>query len=70
MSVEVEQRGHVRIITINRPHARNAVDGPTAQLLADAFRAFDADEESFVAILTGAERTFCAGADLKAVGNG
>jgi enoyl-CoA hydratase len=70
MSVEVEQRDHVRIVTINRPHARNAVDGPTAALLADAFRDFDSDDESYVAILTGADNTFCAGADLKAVATG
>ena len=70
MSVEVEQRERVRVITINRPHARNAVDGPTAGLLADAFRAFDEDDDSAVAILTGADGTFCAGADLKAVASG
>lgn len=62
--------GRIRIITINRPEARNAVDGPTAELLADAFRAFDADDQYDVAILTGAEGTFCAGADLKAVARG
>ncbi len=70
MSVDVSQQGQVTIVTINRPHARNAVDGPTADLLADAFRAFDADDESRVAILTGAAGTFCAGADLKAVATG
>ena len=70
MTVEVEQRDHVRIVTINRPHARNAVDGPTAALLADAFRDFDSDDESYVAILTGADGAFCAGADLKAVATG
>ncbi len=72
MAIEVEQRDHVRIITINRPQARNAVDGPTAALLAQAFRDFDTDENSYVAILTGADGAFCAGADLKAVaaGNG
>jgi enoyl-CoA hydratase len=57
-------------VTIDRPHARNAVDRPTAALLADAFRAFDADSGQLVAILTGANGTFCAGADLKAVGEG
>ena len=57
-------------MTIDRPDARNAVDRPTAALLADAFRAFDADDERSVAILTGADGTFCAGADLKAVGEG
>ncbi len=70
MSVEVTQEGQVRIVTINRPHARNAVDGPTADLLAQAFRDFDNDEGSYVAILTGADGTFCAGADLKAVATG
>ncbi len=70
MSVDVSQHGQVTIVTINRPQARNAVDGPTAEALATAFRTFDADEESRVAILTGAEGTFCAGADLKAVATG
>ncbi|MCB1692469.1 MAG: crotonase/enoyl-CoA hydratase family protein [Pseudomonadales bacterium] len=69
-SVIVTRHEDVTIVTINRPHARNAVDGPTAALLADAFRAFDADETSNVAVLTGAEGTFCAGADLKAVADG
>ncbi len=66
----IEQDEEVTIITINRPRARNAVDGPTASLLADAFRQFDHDESSKVAILTGADDTFCAGADLKAVSKG
>ena len=63
--VRVEQRGPVTIVTIDRPEARNAVDGPTAALLATAFRAFDADETSSVAVLTGGSGTFCSGADLK-----
>ena len=66
----VEHDGPVTIVTIDRPEARNAVDGPTAALLADAFRAFDADDDASVAVLTGADGTFCAGADLKAVGDG
>ena len=69
MTVNVEHDGRVTIVTINRPDVRNAVDGPTAALLADAFRAFDADSEHDIAILTGAGGTFCAGADLKAIGN-
>ena len=69
-NVIVEQQGHTTIVTINRPHARNAVDGPTAAELADAFRTFDADDNAYVAILTGAEQTFCAGADLKGVADG
>ena len=55
---------HVRI---ERPAARNAVDRPTAEALAAAFRAFEADEELRVALLSGAGGNFCAGADLKAV---
>jgi len=62
-----ETRGAVRVITINRPEARNAVDGDTAALLADAFRTFEADDSVAVAVLTGAGDTFCSGADLKAV---
>lgn len=62
--------GRVVIFTINRPEVRNAVDRPTADALADAFEAFDVDAALDVAILTGAGRTFCAGADLKAVATG
>ncbi len=57
------------LITLNRPQRRNAVDWPTAQALAAAFQAFDADPEARVCVLTGAGGHFCAGADLKAVGN-
>lgn len=68
MSVHVETTGAVTTVIIDRPETRNAVDGPTAALLADAFRDFDADEGQSVAVLTGAGGTFCAGADLTAVG--
>ena len=68
MSVRVDTDGPVMTITLDRPEARNAVDGPTASALADAFRTFEADEEAAVAVLTGAGGTFCAGADLKARG--
>jgi enoyl-CoA hydratase len=57
-------------ITLNRPHVRNCVDRPTADALVAAFEAFDADPELRVAILTGADGAFCAGADLKAVASG
>ncbi|MFL6062803.1 MAG: crotonase/enoyl-CoA hydratase family protein, partial [Marmoricola sp.] len=67
MTVHYETDGAIAVITIDRPEARNAVDGPTALALAEAFRAFDADESLSVAILTGAHGTFCAGADLKAL---
>lgn len=70
MTVKIEKREKITIVTINRPDVRNAVDGPTAALLADAFRAFDAEDAQSVAVLTGAEGTFCAGADLKAVADG
>ena len=70
MTVLTETRGAVRLITINRPQARNAVDRATADALAEAFRAFDADEAVSAAVLTGAGGTFCAGADLKAVAQG
>jgi len=66
--VRVEHDGPVTTVVLHRPHARNAVDGPTAQALADAFRAFDADEDARVAVLYGEGGTFCSGADLKAVG--
>jgi enoyl-CoA hydratase len=66
--VRVERDGPVTIVVIDRPEVRNAVDGPTAAALAEAFREFDADEGASVAVLCGAGGTFCAGADLKAVG--
>ncbi len=68
MTVTVETRGSITVVTIDRPEARNAVDRPTAQRLAHAFRDFDADPDQAVAILTGGAGTFCAGADLKAFG--
>ena len=69
-SVLVERGDVVWTITINRPEVRNAVDGPTARALAQAFREFDADPQACVAVLTGAGGQFCAGADLKAVAGG
>jgi enoyl-CoA hydratase len=67
-SVRVDHEGPVTVVTLDRPQARNAVDGPTATALAGAFRAFDADPGASVAVLTGAGGTFCSGADLKAIG--
>ena len=66
----IERDGPVTIVSINRPERKNAVDGATARKLFDAFRAFDADETSSVAVFTGTGGTFCAGADLKAVAVG
>ncbi|MEO6950978.1 MAG: crotonase/enoyl-CoA hydratase family protein [Polyangia bacterium] len=68
MSVRTEKRGPVLTIVLYRPEAKNAVDRPTADLLADAFRAFDADDALRICVLWGEGGTFCAGADLKAIG--
>ena len=69
-TVRIEQEGPVTIITIVRPEVRNAVDRPTADALAAAFRAFEADDDALVAVLAGDGDTFCAGADLKGVSEG
>lgn len=69
-SVLVETDGPVTTVTIDRPAVRNAVDRHTAEQLAQAFRAFDADEDARVAVLAGAGGNFCAGADLKAFATG
>lgn len=66
MRVLTEKQRGVTTIVLNRPECRNAVDRPTAEELADAFRAFEADDEARAAVLTGAGGYFCAGADLKA----
>ncbi len=66
-TVLVDRDGPVWTVTLNRPEVRNAVDGPTAHALADAFRRFDADADACVAVLHGAGEHFCAGADLRAV---
>ncbi|WP_028798830.1 crotonase/enoyl-CoA hydratase family protein [Streptomyces sp. 142MFCol3.1] len=68
MAVRIERQGHVSTVVLSRPAARNAVDGPTAAELAAAFREFEADETARVAVLWGEGGTFCAGADLKAIG--
>ena len=65
--VFVERKGPVTIVTIDRPQARNAVDGPTAAALALAFRAFDEDAGARVGVLCGQNGHFCSGADLKAM---
>jgi len=70
MSVRVEKSGPITTVLLHRPEVRNAVDGATAQALADAFRAFDADPDARVGVLHGDGGTFCAGADLKAVAEG
>ncbi len=69
MSVRIDTEGAIRIVTIDRPGKRNAVDPATAEALREAFAAFEADEALRVAILTGAGVSFCAGFDLSAVGS-
>ena len=64
--VVFERRGHVQVITISRPEARNALDGAAARALAAAADELDGDDTLRVGVLTGAGGTFCAGMDLKA----
>ncbi|MBI3215992.1 MAG: crotonase/enoyl-CoA hydratase family protein [Mycobacterium sp.] len=66
--VRVERNGPVTTVIMNRPQARNAVNGPAAAELFAAFSDFDADDSASVAVLWGDGGTFCAGADLKAIG--
>ncbi len=65
-SVEITHHGAVTQVTLNRPDVRNAVDAETAQLLYEAFLAFDADDNARVAVFHGVNGHFCAGWDLKA----
>jgi enoyl-CoA hydratase len=69
-AVNFEVEGSTAIVTIDRPGVRNAIDRPTAEALAGAFRRFEREDGLAVAILTGAGECFCAGADLKAVATG
>lgn len=66
-TVVVTTEGPVTVVEIARPEVRNAVDGPTAQALADAFREFERADDALAGVLVGAGGTFCAGADLKAL---
>jgi enoyl-CoA hydratase len=70
VSVRVEKSGPVTTVILDRPAVKNAVDRATAEALAGAFRAFDADAEARVGVLWGDGGTFCAGADLKAIAAG
>ena len=69
-TIHVERDGAVLTVLLDRPAARNAVDGETAEALAEAFRAFEADDALRVGVLAGAGEHFCAGADLKAFATG
>ena len=68
MAIRLERSGAVATIVMDRPEARNAVDGPAARALAAAFREVEADDAVRVSVLWGAGGVFCAGADLKARG--
>lgn len=70
-AVRAERRDHVLLITLDRPEARNAVNGEVSTLLGNALHEADTDPEIRVVVITGAgERSFCAGADLKAISRG
>ncbi|WP_010539549.1 crotonase/enoyl-CoA hydratase family protein [Dietzia alimentaria] len=70
-AVHTERRGHVLLVTIDRPEARNAVNGEVSTLLGNALHEADTDPEIRVVVITGAgEKSFCAGADLKAISKG
>ncbi len=68
-AIRTEINGSVSTILINRPERRNAVDGPMAAALREAFLRFEADETQRVAVLAGEGDVFCAGADLTAIGD-
>ncbi|MHA1298003.1 MAG: crotonase/enoyl-CoA hydratase family protein [Candidatus Helarchaeota archaeon] len=67
MGIRVEKKEHVTTIIIDNPEVKNAVDGPTAKVLADAFRKFEEDNDALVAVLWGDHGCFCSGANLKAI---
>jgi enoyl-CoA hydratase len=70
MSVDFEQRGPFAVIQINRPEARNAVNGAVANGIEEAIDKIEADDSIWVGILTGVPPVFCAGADLKEINSG
>ncbi len=70
MPILIERKYPIYIITIDNPEVKNAVDGPTANELANAFRDFEKDKKALVSILEGTNGTFCSGANLKAISEG
>ncbi len=70
MTIDILNDGAVMVVTLDRPHVRNAVDRATASELHAAFIEFEGDAERDVAVLTGANGTFCSGADLKSMAEG
>jgi enoyl-CoA hydratase len=67
MSVHYDREGPVAVVTVDRPERRNAIDHATSEALGDAFDRFEDEDDARVAVLTGSEGTFSAGADLKAM---
>ena len=67
MPIKIEKKYPIYTIIIDNPEVKNAVDGPTAAELAEAFRDFEKDKQALVAVLYGDHGTFCAGANLKAI---
>ena len=65
-----ERRGHILVVTINRPEARNAFDSVSAKAMHAAMDLLDAEDDLFVGVITGTGGVFSAGADLKAVAKG
>lgn len=70
MAVTTKAEGRTLVVTIDRPESRNAIDGATATALYETFLSFDTDDNFDSAVLSGANSTFCSGADLKAAGSG
>ncbi len=68
--IDYEVRGHVAVVTINRPEARNAVNGEVANGIEAAIDRLEADDDVWTAVLRGEGSVFCAGADLKAINAG
>jgi enoyl-CoA hydratase len=70
MGIRTEKKDVVTTVIMDNPEVKNAVDGPTATALANAFREFEQDKEALVAVLWGASDCFCAGANLNAIAKG
>lgn len=70
MPIHIEKKYPIYTVIIDNPEVQNAIDGPTAQELADAFRRYEQDDKALVSVLWGANGTFCAGANLKAIAEG
>ncbi|MFX1392719.1 MAG: crotonase/enoyl-CoA hydratase family protein [Promethearchaeota archaeon] len=70
MPIHIEKNYPIYTVIIDNPEVQNAINGPSAQELADAFREFEQDDKALVSVLWGANGTFCAGANLKAIAEG